>query len=93
MASKGMIIQDTFGSVVVKVDHLDTDSFSRSVDRAASLALQQAVNRRTVTHMKGDYAYTSTGRKCVSLIAYARSFNAAEELLLQNALKIGGFNA
>ena len=84
MASKATILQDTFGAVVVRVDHLDTDSFSRSVDPTATRARKRAVNARTVSHVKGAYAYDSHGRQCVSVIAFARSFAEAEELVAQH---------
>lgn len=81
MASKSTIVRDTVGEIVVRVDHLDTDSFSRSVDRAATRALHRANSRYTVSHTVGSYAFTGLNRKCVSMIAYARSFDECERLL------------
>lgn len=83
MASKATILQDTAGAVVIQVDHLDTDSFSRSVDRAATRARKQAVHRNTVTHVGGCYAFTGYGRACRSIIAFATSFDAADALIAQ----------
>lgn len=86
MASKATILQDTPGAVVVRVDHLDTDSFSRSVDPTATRALKRATNYYTVSRVTGSYAYDTNGRKCVSIIAFARSYAAAEELVIKHKI-------
>lgn len=84
MASKATILQDTEGAILIAVDHLDTDSFRRSVDLAAAKARRRTANCNTVTHMGGRYAYTGYGRACRSLIAYARSFEAADQLIARH---------
>lgn len=84
MASKATILQDTPGAIVIQVDHLDTDSFHRSVDAAATRARRRSVHRNTVTHVGGCYAFTGYGRKCTSIIAFATSFEAADALIAQH---------
>ena len=88
MASKATVLYDAPGAIVVRVDHRDTDSFSRSVDRAANKAWKSARHARTVTHVKGEYACFSEERACVSVVAYATSFDNA--LALIETWKISG---
>ena len=80
MASTASVLWDAPGAIVVRVDHLDTDSFTRSVDRAANRAWKSSRHARTVTHVKGMYACNSEGRRCVSVVAYATSFDKAQAL-------------
>ena len=79
MASTATIIRDEPGAILVRIVHLDTDSFSRSVDRAATKAWKGTRNARTVSHVKGEYAYayTDNPRECVSVVAYSTSFDRA----------------
>lgn len=79
---------------VVRVEHLDTDSFSRSVDRAASRAWR--TDGVQFQHVTGSYAHghvgtdPRTGREvCVSTIVYAHSFTEAEEILAADGLRRG----
>lgn len=83
MASKATVVRDVPGEILVRVVHLDTDSFSRSVDRAANRAWKRTRNARTATHTTGDYAYVGTGtpRECVSIVAYSTSFGRAREAI------------
>ena len=83
MASTATIIRDEPGAILVRIVHLDTDSFSRSVDRAANKARRGSRNARTATHVKGEYAYTDgeKPRECVSLVAYSTSFGRARQVI------------
>lgn len=77
MASTARVLFDAPGMVVVRVDHLDTDSFSRSVDRAANKAWKYSRHARTALYVKGLYACRSEARDCVSVVAYGTSFDHA----------------
>lgn len=83
MASIATVVRDVPGQVVVRVVHKDTDSFSRSVDRAANKAWKHTRHARTATYVKGDYAFMDTDnpRECVSVVAYATTFDAARVLV------------
>ena len=83
MASKATVLRDTPGKILVRIVHLDTDSFSRSVDRAANKAWKGTRNACTVSHVKGEYAYayTDNPRECVSVVAYSTSFDRASEAI------------
>ena len=80
MASRAVVILSQPGLVVVRVAHLDSDSFSRSVDRVAVKAWRNARHYGEDTNCQGGvYAPdgASTDRKCVSWIGFAGSFGEA----------------
>jgi hypothetical protein len=80
MASTATVLWDAPGAIVVRVDHLDTDSFTRSVDRAANKERRASRFANTATYVKGMYAVRSEGRACVSVVAYGTSFDKAQAL-------------
>lgn len=83
MASKAHILIDAPGMIIVRVDHLDGDSFSRSVCRAADKARKQAYYARSTTHVKYAFAVRRdpSVHACVSLAVYGTSFEKAQALL------------
>jgi hypothetical protein len=88
MASKATVVKVTDSVMVVRVDHLDTDSFSRSVDRAAEKARKATraawgFNRTSGSYGNGPEDGT---RKCWSVVtfAYTRADAAAAVLAYLN---------
>ncbi len=77
MASKAVAVEylDN-GTIVVRVEHLDTDSFSRSVDRAAQAAWkkQPLARRAAALHTGGNYGLHLEGRRCYSLVGFGPDF-------------------
>lgn len=91
MASKVIAVEQTGGCVVVTIRHLNTDSFSRSVDRAANKVwreLPRDVQLRT-RYVRANYAHTSFGRSCYSTVAYGPTFAAASAALPATLLPEG----
>jgi hypothetical protein len=67
------------GVIIVTVRHLDSDSFTRSVDAAAKKAWRKFphdVQART-NHTGGNYGERKEGRTCWSRVAFGPSFEAA----------------
>ena len=83
MASKVISVSMPADVLIVEVQHLDSDSFSRSVDRAANAVWrrQPVAVRQGTRYVRVAYAHTSVGRTCVSTIAYGPSFEAASDCL------------
>lgn len=83
MSSTATVLVDEPGAVVVRVDHLDTDSFSRSVNRAANRAWRGSAHARTATYTSGLYGLDNESgnpRACHSIVAYGKSFDHARLL-------------
>lgn len=79
MASKVIGTERTEdGVIVVTVRHLDTDSFSRSVDRAARKAWRtfDRPTQQATRHTGANYACECQGRECVSKVGFGPSFDA-----------------
>ena len=84
MASKVVGFSVGYGFIVVNVEHLDTDSFSRSVDRAANKHRKSygAAIANANRYVKGEYAHTRVGhRKYLSTIVFSDSFEHAQRVL------------
>jgi hypothetical protein len=84
MASTARVLLDAPGMIVVRVDHLDSDSFSRSVNRAANKAWRNSRHARTATYTTGRYGmndHTEDYRQCASVVVYATSHGKARDLL------------
>jgi hypothetical protein len=84
MASTARVLFDAPGMIVVRVDHLDTDSFSRSVNRAANKAWKHTRNANTALYTTGRYGmndHTEDYRQCASLVVYGTSHPNARVLL------------
>ena len=80
MASKAVAVDYAEnGTILVTVEHLDTDSFARSVDRAARAAWRKhpRVQQLATNHVAANYAMITEGRKCWSLVAFAPDFQTA----------------
>jgi hypothetical protein len=79
MASKVVSMEHRGNVVIVTVRHLDSDSFSRSVQRAATKAWHTLPRetQRATRFLAADFAHDSTGRECVSTLAFGPSFDSA----------------
>jgi hypothetical protein len=84
MAARSSVVVDTTGLVIVEVKHGEADSFSRSVMPASTRAWKRAKHRGAATQCRvAELApdFASNGRKCVSFIAFAATFDAARGAL------------
>ena len=88
MASKVEKVEVLPDGIIVFVSHLDTDSFSRSVNRVSNKAWRETIrqgrygNGSPINHTSGRYAHTDLGdRYWMSTIVYSYSWDNALNIL------------
>lgn len=85
MASRGSLVVDRPGAVIVRIDHGVADSFSRSVLPTATRAWHRSPHCRGTTYrdvdLAPDWTLTPDKRGCASFVAFAPTFDAAQAAL------------
>jgi hypothetical protein len=79
MASRGTVVIDTPGAVVVRIDHGVADSFSRSVIPTSTRTWRRARHHGSATFRVTSLApdWTVDGTHCASIIAFGPTRDAA----------------
>lgn len=83
MASRGTVVIDRPGAVVLRIDHTITDSFSRSVIPTSTRAWRRARHHGSATFRVTSLApdWTVNGKHCASIIAFGPTRDAAHGVM------------